>query len=362
MAEPAQDELLRLHRELDLISRNPLAGNFVSGWQTSHPYVEQYLPSAQPKPVLPIDAYRFLSDSAPLVKAIEDFHRSRDHVDYPSESIYISTGSSPLLLAFFLRLKEKGVSECWYVPPIYYSCYYFARSLGIRMRQLDLRPLHRSDFELELPQSQAVLIVADPIWVFGTQIHPTHLDQIVTWQRRTGSEVLVDGTFQYARWDPWVRGEQTAHLDIDLTFRIVCPTKSTAIHGVRFAYMLLPPRERESIRHPGATITGASGVTNEGDALCLMEALNSPRANRDLIEYIRQIHLALREKSILLEDAAEPSASYYTFGYLDEKIAKGAILMDQRFFELTGYDGFNRVNLLHPSWAKDVAQGTLRVI
>ncbi|WUD70258.1 aminotransferase class I/II-fold pyridoxal phosphate-dependent enzyme [Streptomyces sp. NBC_00510] len=345
-----QRELLRLHRELDLLSRNAGDAEFLSGWQTSHPFAEHYLLRVQDGSPRSVEEYSFLSDSAALTESIRKFHRTRDGIDYPPEAVYAASGSSPLLMAFFLRLREQGVSEAWYVPPIYYTCYYFAQSVGITLHRLDTSPLHHPETRLRLPQRPAVLIFADPIWVFGTPVHPVHIKEIAEWQRRFGSEVLVDGTFQYTAWNPPDQAEATSELDLEHTFRIVCPTKSTAVHGSRFAYLLMPPGQRESIRYPAANLTGASGAQAQSDALRLMEVLNSPQSNRELREHIATVHGILWDKGVIRAEAAPPSVTYYTFAHIDERRARSAILMDQRFFDLTGFNGFARINLLHPSW------------
>lgn len=341
-------ELMRLHRELDTASRDSDSSVFLSGWQTRHPFAQDYLRGGSRRPESGAQDYVFLSDSAALTEPIRAFHLDRDGVDYPAERIYASNGSSPLLMAYFLRLRELGITAVWFVPPIYYTCYYFAESLGITLRRLDTAPLFDPQAQLDLPPSRTVLLLSDPIWIFGAPVHLTHLKAVAQWQRETGSEVFVDGTFQYTAWRAADNPEASAELDPAHTFRLVCPTKSTAVHGTRFAYLLLPPGMRESIRYPAANLTGASGSQAGVDALRLMEVLGSPRSNRDLCDHIADVHRLLWEREVILAEAVEPSVSYYTFARIDRRILDRCLLMDQRFFDLTDYDGYVRVNLLHP--------------
>lgn len=342
--------LLRLHRELDAEARRLQGRDFLSGWQTTHPYASGYLPPDRRYAAASPEAYTFLSDSARLVEAVREFHLKTDGVEYPADAVYVSVGSSPLLSAFFLRLREKGIDTVCFVPPIYYSCYYFAQCLGVNLRRIGTVPLYRADADLRLPATRSLLVISDPIWVFGVNVRPDIIDEIRAWQDRTGSEVLVDGTFQYTRWGEGACGEASAGLHPERTFRIVCPTKSLAVHGVRFAYMLLPPDERESIRYPAANLTGATGTANELDALRLMAVLNSPDSNRELCRFIERRHRALHAHGVIVAEAVAPEAGYFTFARLDEKVAGTAVLMDQRYFGLEGFDGYVRVNLLHRRW------------
>ncbi|WP_327275010.1 pyridoxal phosphate-dependent aminotransferase [Streptomyces sp. NBC_01224] len=347
-------ELLRLHRELDGTSRTNKAGRFLSGWQTTHPYAGRYLNGTHVVAQDPgtLQNYNFLSDSTSLTDAITGFHAKADDVAYERDAVYVSSGSSPLLLGFFLALKEMGVEEVCYVPPVYYSCYYFCDSLGIPMRQVSADLLHSETAELDLPERRSALVLCDPIWVFGTTVHERQIEKIAQWQRRTGSLVLVDGTFQYTRWDRSSRAEPTSRLDRDLTFRLVSPTKSLAVHGTRFAYLLLPPELRETVRYACANITGATSAANEHFARRIMEVLDSDESNDALVRHIQAERDRLLDSGVIRAEAGLPEAGYYTFAVLDDASMKDAIVMDQRFFGLDRFDNHVRVNLLYPGWSQ----------
>ncbi|MCX4777623.1 pyridoxal phosphate-dependent aminotransferase [Streptomyces sp. NBC_01264] len=297
--------------------------------------------------------YNFLSDSAAVTDAITRFHTRADGVTYERDAVYVSSGSSPLLLGSFLALKEMGVQEVCYVPPVYYACYYFCESLGIPMRQISGDLLHSETADLDLPERKTALVLCDPIWVFGTTVHERQIERIAQWQRRTGSLVLVDGTFQYARWDRSSRVELTSRLERELTLRLVCPTKSLAVHGTRFAYLLLPPELRETVRYACANITGATGAANEHFARRVMEVLDSDDSNDALVQHIQAERARLLDRGVIREEAALPEAGYYAFAVLNDASMKDAIVMDQRFFELDGFDNHVRVNLLYPGWSHD---------
>jgi aspartate/methionine/tyrosine aminotransferase len=183
-------------------------------------------------------------------------------------------------------------------------------------------------------------------------VHERQIERIARWQRRTGSLVLVDGTFQYARWDRGSRREPTSRLEPDRTFRIVCPTKSLAVHGTRFAYLLLPPQHRQSLRYACANITGATSAANERFALRIMEVLDSDESNDALVAHIQSERHRLLESGVIRSEAAPPEAGYYTFAVLNDESMKEAIVMDQRFFGLHDLVAHVRVNLLYPGWSQ----------
>lgn len=353
------DEILSLHRDLDRRCRADRGARFISGWQTAHPFSGRYLHLSDELAAFSAqsDRYSFLSDSVALVDSIRRFHACTDHIDYPSDAVFASSGSSPLLTSYFLALREFGIADVCFAAPVYYACYYFCRSLGLVTRQVSDGILHDDSVTLDLPDRRSALVLCDPIWVFGTTVHPTHLNRIRDWQRATGSVVLVDGTFQYTKWDLADRAEPTSTLVPELTFRIVCPTKSLAVHGVRFAYMLLPPALRESIRYACSNITGATGLANEHFAVRLMEVLNSPTSNRDLIGHIRDVHEQLRSIELITGESRNPVASYYTFAEVRQDVLGNVLAMDERFFGLHGFAGQVRVNLLYAGWADVLTAG-----
>jgi aspartate/methionine/tyrosine aminotransferase len=344
--EIAGAQLVKLHYELNEVCRNLAGREFISGWETDHPYAAEYLPALSSGEA--IAGYSFLADSVKLNVLIQQFHEANDGVGYADSSIYVSAGSSPLLLAFFMTLRERGIQEIYYAPPIYYSCYYFAAALGLRLIKVSREPLNLMESELLLPGRKTVLLFCDPVWVMGQPVHKQHMAKIAEWQDSTGSTVMVDGTFQYTKWAPGDRREQTSGLDRDLTYRVICPTKSLAVHGARFAYALMPSGWHWDIHHACSVITGANGSHAEAQAVRLMEVLNSAESNRRLARYIEQRYKDLRDSGVIVTEVAEPCASYYTFAKISAGGLSNTVTMDQRYFDLTSYEGYVRLNLLHP--------------
>jgi aspartate/methionine/tyrosine aminotransferase len=181
--------------------------------------------------------------------------------------------------------------------------------------------------------------------MMGISLAMTHIEQIGEWQERTKSNVLVDGTFQYLKWNDVVR-ENSSLLNKEYTFRIVCPTKSLVIHGVRFSYMLLPAGKREDIDYSCENISGSDGIFNLAGARQIMRRLNMEESNKKLRRYIAGRRGDL-QGWVFGQTLGEPSCSYYVFAKpLINK--ESCITMGQDFFDLAGFDEYVRFNLLTP--------------
>jgi len=342
--------ILDLHRELDQRYRTEKRKAFVSGWQTAHPFSATYLP---PHALRVTEErmlrYSFLSDDSELQEKIVAFHKGRGEGGYDPVQAFASAGSSPLILAQFLLLKARGMREAYFIPPIYYTYYYFAKNLGIRLKPATSHSLHQDGLHLQLPRTSTALFITDPIWIMGARVDAAYWKTIRCWQFETNSLVFVDGTFQYFGWEG--NGscpEASANLDRELTFRLVCPTKSLALHGARLAYLLLPKAFREDIRYACSNTIGATSAFESVCAHQLLEVLTSPSSNSALIEYVKERYATLRASGAFSDVASEPNSTYYVLVRLNPEIEEHCLCMHQRFFGLTEFDGFVRYNLLGP--------------
>jgi aspartate/methionine/tyrosine aminotransferase len=341
------DAIVRRHQELARHLHSGAADPFVSGWRTAHPFEAEYSGIEGIRRDLPPGDYRVISDDPLLADRISSFHDARDGVRYGRDEIVSTPGSSPLILGLLLALKERGWRQLHYIPPLFFTFHYFARMLDLTLTPVLSRPLTRRFLPaLRLPDEPSVLILSDPVWALGVNIEDPYYGEIHDWQRRTRSLVVVDGTFQYLQW-PDDGVEKSAKFDRDSTIRIICPTKSLCVHGVRFAYGLAPPDFRQTLRYATAQISGASGEFNIMAATAMMDTLLSPTGNRDLVEYIAERRRDLQEW-LYTDLAEEPHASYYVFAKVRPELAARVTVMDQGFFGLSGLPGYSRINLLVP--------------
>ena len=344
---PRQAATLELHRQLDQVPS--LNRRFISGYETTHPFIDRYLKDigAEDGYASRLGTYCFAQDQVALVEAIRRFHQRADEIDYAPDQILLSAGSSPLLLTLMVFLRRNAVRSLYYFRPIYHSFYFFADLLGVDLLPLSEHLLVDNEVSLTLPDGNHVLLFSDPIWIAGRELNDGVIDKVRRWQERTGSIVLVDGTFQYLKWEWPASKERSTQLVRDQTIRLICPTKSLALHGIRFAYLLGPARLLDGLRWVCDNATGSASGFDLHAAVRLMEVLLTPDRNRHLGAYLRDRYTALRASNFITETAHEPDCGYYILGKLGRP-EKTDLLMNGNYFELQGYDDFVRINLLSP--------------
>jgi hypothetical protein len=128
---------------------------------------------------------------------------------------------------------------------------------------------------------------------------------------------------------------------------MICPTKSLALHGIRFAYLLGPADILATLRWTCDSLTGSASAIDLRLAGQIMRVLLAENGNRGLIDYIQERYRSLRRDGCIVETVREPQCGYYVFG----KVAgcrSGDLLMDAEYFDLSGHEGCVRVNVLSP--------------
>jgi aspartate/methionine/tyrosine aminotransferase len=204
---------------------------------------------------------------------------------------------------------------------------------------------------MHLPDKKSVLVVCDPIWYSGTILPEEVVDELCLWQKKTGSIVFVDGSFQYMRWGG-IHRELTSKLDYELTFRLICPTKALAIHGFRFSYLIMPQNYRDAIRYIFANTHGPTTAHNLRFAKCAMSLLTNGDSNRQLLRYIEKTYHKLVDMGYITTNI-EPNSGYFMFAKLLIPEPKNIrhLVMDGVFFEQERYPDYVRINLLAPDVA-----------
>ena len=346
---PRQAATLELHRQLDEVLVPGLERRFISGYQTTHPFIQNYLKDVVGKNgyAAELGAYSFAQDQRPLVETIRQFHQRADEIDYTPDQILLSAGSSPLLLTLMLFLRNNAVRTLYYFRPIYHSFYFFADQLNLSLVPLCEDLLVDDKSSLSLPDGKHVLLFSDPVWIAGRALDDRVIDEVRHWQERTGSTVLVDGTFQYLKWESPASKERSTQLVREQTIRLICPTKSLALHGIRFAYLLGPARLLDGLRWACDNATGSASTFDLHAAARLMDVLLTADGNRQLVTYIRERYSALRANNFIAQTAHEPNCGYYVLGKLGRS-EKTDLVMNGKYFELAGYDDVVRINLLSP--------------
>lgn len=343
------DRLLAAHHELDAACRNRGGRLFISDSYCEHPFVRDVLPGVELARASDADllAYCFHNDRADIFQSIRRFHEIRDKRIYDREHVYVAAGLTSLISAQMLMLRRRGVGRLYYTRPAYYTYYFLADLLDIEMVPLNEDLLDDASARLDLPdEPEATLLVTDPIWHLGRRIDAHHWEEVRTWQAATRALIFVDGAFQYLNWRDRGATEPSANLEPELTIRSLCPTKTVAVHGPRFAYSLLPAAMWEDLRYCYAASAGSSSVFDHLSAMAIMRYLTDEPSNAQLLELMQRRFERLIQVGAFTTPV-QPSVSYFCF-VRPAVPAKRLLTMDQTFFDSAGYDGLVRFNLLLP--------------
>lgn len=337
--------VLREHAALEKIHEDGGAGDFLSGWQCNNPWVgaiDEAVSTARQG--LAGNRYYYLEDDERSLDQINALHLAWDEALPPA--LVPSMGSTPLLFAFCAYLREIGVTEIFYVPPLYFALHAALQLVGLRGRPVSGKHGFEPGFDPDLPQKRCVLMLCDPVWYAGVSLPESFIDRLRAWQETTGSTIFIDGSFQYMKWSGSTR-EHSAALDQRATVRVICPTKALAAHGYRFAYAIVPAAMRMDLAHVHIRMHGSSSADSIAIARVAPRLLAERTIPLALVNRAAETHARLRaEHKIAAAWTAE--AGYFCF----EKLAgdrAGRLLMGQDYFEQTRFPDYARINLLSPS-------------
>jgi aspartate/methionine/tyrosine aminotransferase len=339
------DEFIARHRDLEFTIQEGRR-NFISDWNGSHPFVEQFL-GAKILNFVPKRAhyskYIYYDEKPTILNGIGDLHYKIERLKIHREHILAGPGASSLLAAFSLWLHKQGHREIFYVPPLYYTMHFFLKMLNIHARPISGKQPFEPGAVFNLPSRKTILIITDPVWFAGFRMTETQIQEIADWQKRTDSLIFVDGSFQFTQWNG-SRFEQSSVFSCDSTFRLVCPTKALAIPSFRFAYLLHPPQFHDDLLFLYENLVGGATISDLAFAERALNILGSKAGNRILTDFFQTTYTQLLENDIIRTKVA-PECGYFVFALPLAAIAREC-RMDQEFFELKGYPGYVRINLM----------------
>jgi hypothetical protein len=114
--------------------------------------------------------------------------------------------------------------------------------------------------------------------------------------------------------------------------------------------LLHPACYREELHFLYENLIGSTSLADLLFARRALRVLSSKRSNTVLTGFLRDTYNRLIEKR-LIETPITPDCGYFVFGRTKGKLFN-RIAMDEDFFELKGYPGYVRVNLMKASeWA-----------
>lgn len=330
-----------------LAERRARGLTFVSDWNGSHPYVERFVGALADRPLVELGEltrYAFPQEDAELHQEINRFHIRADGGGLRPSVLLIGGGATSMLAVVVQMLRATGRTRAHVLAPLHYTLTALLDREGIESVLLTPKQAFEADFDLELPAgSDHVLILSDPVWQVGRPVPVAVIESIRQWQERTGSLVIVDGTFQYLGWD--YRSEASAKLHPELTVRLVCPTKALSLNAFRFSYLIMPKSLYLECATAHDLYHGTSSLADHLFARAAVRALTDA-AHTPLLEDARTSFARLRGSARVAE-VVEPTCGYFAFVRPDLDLNKIAA-MGPDHFGMTGYHGWVRVNLLSP--------------
>ncbi|MEV0561442.1 aminotransferase class I/II-fold pyridoxal phosphate-dependent enzyme [Dactylosporangium sp. NPDC050588] len=353
--DPVDDRRL-LYSELDAHDRlgSKLLAEpdrpFVSDWNGEHPFIHHFLGEFADMPVHQLgslSAYSHMDEDPELSTQIAELHNLKyGEVDVTARQCLPGAGSTSFLTTLLMFQYLKGVREVAYLPPVYYNAAWWMRTLGFSVRRVASDVDFAEEVDLALPTGRSLLWLTDPVWFAGIPVRAGTVDVIADWQNKTGSTVIVDGTFQHMDWHGR-RPEMTSRLDPDLTFRLICPTKTLGLHGFRFAYAIVPERHYMDFTELHGRLHGAPGLADRRFAHRAVQVLASDEGALPLMTFAQDRYRRLWSARAVTQ-AVEPSCGYFLFARPTVP-ADRFLAMDMSCYGGTGYPGYARINLLNPA-------------
>lgn len=339
--------LLNLHHVLEIEHDDGDKGAFLFGWQCENPFADDLIArTADRASSLDRVQYSYLEEDEALVKKIVRLHQSLD--DATPLDAFCGSGATALLVTFAAHLRAEGVEEVYFIPPIYFSMHFAMRLFGIRARPVSSRHTFEDNFAMNLPEKRTFLLLTDPVWYVGLPVPRPVLVEVANWQARTGSMVLVDGSFQYMPWNKTV-SEATARMDPSMTVRLISPSKSLCIAGYRFAYLLIPRNLRGSISNTYTNIYASASVDTIAFGHEAVDAMEARGLTNKLVDVVKNRHQRLRNTG-KIESSLSATCGYFVFEKLNQALPDHYVRMGGEFFDQVRFPGYTRINLLSPSY------------
>lgn len=335
------------YRDLTFLYNDGGDGNFLSGWQTNNPFSNQISEGVRRR-TASFDAsrYAYFGTQTDLADRILSMHSVLDGI--APNSVQCGSGATSLMYCWIKYIKNRGIREVYYIPPLYLTMYNALLDCGIKAIPLSRLHAYESDFDLDLPlRDNAVLLLVDPIWYCGVSVPASIIDHIRHWQDRCGAQVFVDGSMQYMSWEA-SSYEATANLNPNLTTRLVCPAKQLCMNGYRFAYLLGPTSQKQEIAWMQTNTVGSASIDSIAFGHEAMEIIEKRSVVRELM-IVAASNYAELIKTKIIHEYIKPNCTYYTFAKISAGIKKNKMLLNGEYYQKHRAKDKYKINLLSPS-------------
>jgi aspartate/methionine/tyrosine aminotransferase len=337
---------MSFYEQLDIDRRVPNGRPFVSDYNGAHPLIEHYLGDLATTPPIKlgdVTKYACVDEDEGLHGKLARMHTTYDGAECSPEQIIPCGGSSAAIVTLCWWLNDHGYDEVRYLPPLYYKFAYWLKHYKIRPIPVSARHVYQSDFSIDLPAKRTALIFTDPAWHAGYRVPAETIEQIRKWQEATGSIAIVDGTFQYMRWDK-ERSERSARLISSQTYRLVCPTKFVSIHGYRSSHLIVPPDIRRDLADLSLNLHGEVSASDKLFAHRIADLMLT-EGNGALVDLMKANFARLKAAGAI-GDHIPIEAGFFLFAAISKEKNK-FLYLDQDAFELSGYPNQIRINLMN---------------
>ncbi len=194
-----------------------------------------------------------------LEKSIKLFHINEGMFKKTNDfDIIVADGSTPLLSALVTFISSLGFSKIYSIFPIYYSIHKICDSFNIPIIPVNNDLTHTENFSLKLPSEKSVLFLTDPLWCIGRNQNNKLYKILREWQKKTKSIIIIDSSYDYCSYENENETKFFTNLDSSNTIRLVSPTKSLGIHGVRFSYLIIPDQFGQELYYVTCSSIGST--------------------------------------------------------------------------------------------------------
>lgn len=274
-------------------------------------------------PVIPTQ-YAFPDTNLQLNTLIENFH-IQEGLPRGSFVAFISEGSTPIIAAITLFAKKMGFDEILSVFPLYFTIHKMCGILNTKISPCNDSLTYQDGIGLHLPKKKSFLFITDPIWSIGRHHSQLIFKQLAEWQKKTGSIIFVDASFSYMDWIEPIKKEPATIFDPELTFRLICPTKSLCLHGIRFSYLLCPAKFSKEIAQILNSSIGSSCYYSHFFRKRLFLEMIKNKPNPVGVFASQRYHILEKFLSMNNIDHIKPTCGFFMYADLDQFLRKKGI-------------------------------------